>query len=250
MKRLQKGLTLVEMLVSLVLSLSLVLILIQLHVHSRLMSEKQQALSRQLESTAALVHILSHSLRDALYHIVVSENAAFESDYTESLISEDICRGISLGEQCLPPVSSWLAGEPGTSPVAGAQTQSAVLLLKQSCCEEWLAEQFYLAHRGGDEANPLSLYRRRMRSDGSFTPAAELVEDVTDLSYQFVTMLTVTGELSMVGSESINNWWSVKAVRVHAVVASRTISFTISSRHRQLRIAATQANDNTLYATI
>lgn len=218
MRHLQRGVTLIELIIAVALSMSLILILIHLHLHVSQASARQQSLSRQLENAAALVHLFSHSLRDAIYTIYLSDSAMDVTDDAILSAFGDFCPGVSTGGTCLPPVKSWTAGESGGPVIAGALAGTSILQVKQICCEEWVADQFYLAHRGGSNANPVSLYRRRIRTDGSSTAAVELIEGVSELNYAFIVEDHSGSGLALVDSAQVTSWWQIKAIRVRALM--------------------------------
>ncbi|MBU2098611.1 MAG: prepilin-type N-terminal cleavage/methylation domain-containing protein, partial [Gammaproteobacteria bacterium] len=172
----QSGLTLIELLISVALTLSLSIALIQLHTQSKLIADRQQSVSRQLENAATLSHIVGHSLRDALETVSFSAGSVEGSDEVVLSAFNQRCVGISSGGQCLAPVLSWNMDDVGAPDISGVSSGSSVLQVKQNCCPDVIADQFYLARRGNNQSNPLSLYRRRMKTDGSYTAAAEMVE--------------------------------------------------------------------------
>lgn len=257
MVRLQQGLTLIELMISVALSLSMMLVLIQLHLQSSHMSDQQQALGRQLESIAALQHLLGHSVRDALYNISLSTGGEDSSASDWSRMFHNNCAGVSVHEQCVAPVMSWTAGANGAPDIAAAVTDSGILQIKQSCCPGIVADQFYLAHRGGDPTNPLSLYRRRLQTDGSYTVAVELVEGVTRLSVGVIVENHIMGGLALIDSTQVENWWQLKGVRIRAGIqgvamadAAKDISFTIASRQWQQMPGASDVKSGTSDAVL
>lgn len=229
----QRGLTLIDLLLSLVLSLGLILLLVQLHVQSRLLFQRQQLLTWQLEGSAALIQVMTHSIRDALYGNNMTAELPIDID-AAPLGSDNVCSGIVINGQCIAPVSSWLSGAEGIAAPATAESGSAVLQLKRRCCAEGLADQYYLARRGGLTSNPLSLYRRTLQTDGSFSAAVELIEEVAELSYKFIVRGVQGGELMWLDSGQVSDWWRLVAVRVLARVHDKELTFLVSSRSRQL----------------
>lgn len=245
MKCQQQGLTLIELLLSVALSLGMALILIQLHIQSSQVSDQQQLIARQLENTASLQHLLSHGVRDALYSTGVAGHSDGSDSASTRLIFDKRCMGIKTGEQCIAPVQSWTAGDSGAPHITSALHGSVVLQLKQDCCAGVVADQFYLARRGSLQSNPISLYRRRLKADGSYTTAVELVEGVEQLSISFVIHDHLTGGLALVSGMQVTHWWTVKAVRIRGRlsvvsvprqagdVAATTTDFTMTVAGRQ-----------------
>lgn len=240
----QEGLTLIELLISVALSMSMTLVFIQLHVQSHFVSARQQSVSRQLENIATLQHLLSHSLRDALYTISIPDINASSSTDSASMTFSNTCAGIVVQGQCMAPVTSWVAGDSGWPHISGAVTGSSVLQIRQSCCPGVVADQFYLAHRGGLQSNPISLYRRRLQSNGGYAASVELVEGVSELSVSFIMQDNLTGGLALVNGEQVPEWWGLKAVRVRYRLQNMTgvagenqdalsYSFTLASRQVQ-----------------
>lgn len=212
MRRLELGLSLIELLLAAALSGALTLALIPLIVHSRQLSDTLAQQSRALESTAGVQHLLRYALRDALYqpaNCVLSTQAG-DSDGASASTSDS---------ECLPPVMAWSTGIDG----------SAVLQLNFFCCREYMMEQFYLARRGGRASNPLSLYRRRQAVDGRFEAGVELVEGVQSFSVQILARRSHAYQ----HIDQVVDWNDIRALRISYNIPSLAMdsfTFTLSRR--------------------
>jgi hypothetical protein len=214
MRRMQTGLTLLELLISVTLSMCMTLVLIQFYLQGSMSVDKQQSISRRLENAAALQHILSHTVRDALYVIYLSGPEAIDVDSMVSPFVDSGCAGVVVLQHCVAPVLAWKVGADGAPSIPGAVRGSNVLQVKQNCCPDVIADQFYLAHRGGVRSNPVSLYRRRMSRSGSYSAAVELVEGVSELTPGFIVDDALAGGLIVVGADQVSDWWRLRAVRI------------------------------------
>lgn len=210
MRRLERGLSLIELLLAAALSGALTLALIPLIVHSSQLSDTLAQQSRALESSAAVQHLLRYALRDAFYQ---PANCDFSTEASDSDAAS------ASDSECLPPVMAWSTGIEG----------SAVLQLNFFCCREYMMEQFYLARRGGRASNPLSLYRRRQAVDGRFEAGVELVEGVQSFSVQ------VLGRRSHAYQhiDQVVDWNDIRALRISYSIPSLAMdsfTFTLSRR--------------------
>jgi hypothetical protein len=237
------GLTLLELLISITVSMSMALVLIELHLQSSLALDTQQASSRRLESAAAMQHILSHAVRDALFSVHVPDQADTRSAGQVQAMPGYDCDGVVINQQCIAPVMAWTAAS-GSLPMTDAVVGSSVLQVKQSCCVDVIADQFFLAHRGGLQSNPVSLYRRRLQPSGGFTSAVELVEGVTELNVSFVIEDATQADLALVSADQVSDWWRLRAVRIEYRLQHQgydsnqdedisSFSFTLASRQWQ-----------------
>ena len=86
----------------------------QLQWQSSLTFDRQQQFSRQLENAASLQHLISHSVRDALYTVRSLHSPAAE------LMTEHGCAGVVLQQICTPPVIAWTVQTGAQTPVPGA----------------------------------------------------------------------------------------------------------------------------------
>ncbi|MDO8909551.1 MAG: prepilin-type N-terminal cleavage/methylation domain-containing protein [Pseudohongiella sp.] len=245
MRRAQYGLTLVELLISVAISMSMALVLIQVHLQTSLSIEIQQSISRRLENAATLQHILSHSLRDVLFRVDLTETDGNSRGDSPPSFSGKGCPGVVITQQCTAPVTGWRAGAGGAPTITAAASGSDALQVKQDCCPDVVADQFYLAHRGGVRSNPISLYRRRVTGTGSYLPATELVEDVSELAFSFIVEDPSTGDLALVDVDQVPDWWRLKAVRIQYRLQNTAVlvdavgdteswfSFTVAGRQWQ-----------------
>jgi|GEM_PF-3346304 len=230
----QSGLSLLELLISSSIAMSLLLVILQLFVLSNRTALEQQQLSQLLQKSESVRHLMTHSVRDALY----THPAAIPP--SPSVLS---CQGIDVGNVCRPPLQIWEQGS--SAPVAAppAVPGSYLFWIRQSCCPGIVADVFFLWYRAGNVAHPPSLFRRRQLSDGRFSASEELVEGVSHL----VPTLTITSTdtrnsvlsyVTGVQPHDISDWWNIVAVEFEVRLATapsaaadaRTITFTVASR--------------------
>jgi hypothetical protein len=228
------GLTLLELLIGGSIGSGLMLVILQLFMHSNLIALEQQQLSRQLQNAESVRHLLSHSVRDAMYSRV---SVTIPSD------SRMNCPGISLDNVCLPPLQIWEQGATGPISATAAVPGSHLLWIKQSCCPGVIADLFFLWYRAGDMSNAPSLFRRRQLSDGRFSASEELVEGVSHLLPILTRAITdeSSGALMYQTGLSpllVSDWWSIVAIEFELTLASsasaaasdKTIAFSVVSR--------------------
>ncbi|MDP1756333.1 MAG: hypothetical protein Q8L38_02660, partial [Pseudohongiella sp.] len=87
----QQGLSLLELTLSSGIASALLLLILHLFSYSNSIGLEHQRLSRQLENAASVQHLLSHSVRDALF---VDLNESQSSDLQQS------CLGIFQKQMC------------------------------------------------------------------------------------------------------------------------------------------------------
>ena len=228
------GLSLLELLISSSIAVGLLMVILQLFVLSNRTALEQQQLSQLLQKSESVRHLITHSVRDALY----THPAAMPPSP-----SVPPCQGINVGNLCRPPLQIWEQGS--SAPVAAppAVPGSYLFWIRQSCCPGVVADVFFLWYRAGNVANPPSLFRRRQLSDGRFSASEELVEGVSHL----VPSLTITTTdardsalqyVTGVKPQDISDWWNIVAVEFEvrlaappsAAASAGTIAFTVASR--------------------
>lgn len=213
------GLTLLELLIGSSIASGLVLVILQLFVHSNLSALEQQQINRQLQNAESVRHLLSHSVRDALYSSVA---------VTMPLNSAMNCPGITLDHVCQPPLQIWEQGATGPISSPAAVPGSHLLLIKQSCCQGVIADLFFLWYRAGDRSNAPSLFRRRQLSDGRFSASEELVEGVSHLLPHLTRAIIdeSSGALMYqtgVSPQLVSDWWSIVAIEFELTLVSATL---------------------------
>ncbi|MDP2282893.1 MAG: hypothetical protein Q8L06_02045 [Pseudohongiella sp.] len=231
----QQGLSLLELTLSSGIASALLLLILHLFSYSNSIGLEHQRLSRQLENAASVRHLLSHSVRDALF---VDMNESQSNDLPQS------CLGIFLNQVCYPPFQSWQQGSIGPVVSPAVVPDSYLIWLKQSCCQGVIADLWFLAYRGGSNANPPSLFRRRQFSDGRFSASEEVVEGVSQLTPELTLALRDDMDESLVymtglSPEHIDNWWAVAAVQFH-VSLGLTTSATANNKNYSFFVAARQ----------
>lgn len=228
------GISLLELLISSAIASGFLLMILQLYNHSNQIALQQQQLSRQLQNTESVRHLLSHSVRDALYTSL---------DATLPVESGLSCPGITIDSLCWPPLYIWEQGTQAPISAPPAVPGSYLFWIKQSCCPGVVADVFFLWYRAGNVANPPSLFRRRQMSDGRFSASEELVEGVSTLVPSLTHAIADVGSgavqyLTGVSPRDISDWWGIIAVDFEltaasptvAVVGDTTVSFTVVSR--------------------
>lgn len=232
------GLTLLELLISSTIAMGLLIVILQLFVHSNRIVLEQQDLSQLLQKSESVRHLITHSVRDAMY----TRPATMPP--SPSMLS---CQGINVSNVCRPPLQIWEQGS--SAPVAAppALPGSYLFWIRQSCCPGVVADVFFLWYRAGNAAHPPSLFRRRQLSDGRFSASEELVEGVSHL----VPSLTITTSdasdsalryVTGVKPQDISDWWNIVAVEFEVkltaassvAAAAGTIAFTVVSRQGSL----------------
>lgn len=228
------GFSLLELLISSSIAVGLLMVILQLFVLSNRTALEQQQLSQLLQKSESVRHLITHSVRDALY----TQPAAMPPS-----LSVPSCQGINLGNLCRPPLQIW---EQGTyAPVAAppAVPGSYLFWIKQSCCPGVVADVFFLWYRAGNVAHPPSLFRRRQLSDGRFSASEELVEGITHLVPSLTITTTDTRDSALryvtgLKPQDISDWWNIVAVEFEvrlaaaplAAAGAETIAFTVASR--------------------
>jgi type II secretory pathway pseudopilin PulG len=233
----QSGFSLLELLISSSIAVGLLMVILLLFVLSNRTALEQQQLSQLLQKSESVRHMITHSVRDALY----TQPAAMLPPL--SVPSVPSCQGINVGDLCRPPLQIWAQGASAPLAAPPAVPGSYLFWIRQSCCPGVVADVFFLWYRAGNVAHPPSLFRRRQLSDGSFSASEELVEGVSHLVPSLTITTTDTRDSALqyvtgVKPQDISDWWNIVAVEFEvrlaapplAAAGAGTIAFTVASR--------------------
>ena len=161
-----RGLGLVELLMALSLGLGLGAAVVRQYLNTLQIQELQTHLAQTQRNSAYARFLLSQAI-----------HASFATRCAST---------VSQGND--GSIRSWIAGDVPEPPY-NALTGTAVLSLRAGECDAQLAEIFYLSRRAGHADNPIALFRRRQRSDGTYANAEEIVEGVSELQIRLVAEL-------------------------------------------------------------
>lgn len=219
-----RGLGLVELLMALTIGVGLGAAVIRLYLNTLHIQELQSHLMQTQRNSAYARFLLSQAL-----------HASFATRCASA---------VSQGND--GSIRSWIASD-APEPTHNAISGTAVLSLLSGECDAQSADIFYLSRRAGHADNPIALFRRRQRSDGSYANAEEIVEGVLDLRFRLVAEVAgddlqpprymymdpqVVGDIVMVQvsmafdmSDSLASLWpGISAQNVEFSVASRNLA--------------------------
>lgn len=159
-----QGLGLVELMMALALGLGLGVVVIRQYLGTLYLQDLQTHFMETQRNAAYARHLLTQAIHDSFGHQCHGETYPGS---VHAWVHKDVA---SL------PANTAINALPG----------SGVLRLRSGPCDAALTDVFYLSRRAGHVDNPVAIFRRRQRADGSYANAEEIIEGVSGLEFEII----------------------------------------------------------------
>jgi Tfp pilus assembly protein PilW len=170
-----RGLSLVELMMALALGVGLGSAVIRQYLSTVYLQDLQAHFLETQRNAAYARYLLTQAIHESFAHLCSDETS--QSDVSSNSDMGSHIERVSI--------HAWLHAD-GATPSINAVQGSGVLRLGSGPCDAGVSDFFYLSHRAGNVENPVAMFRRRQRADGSYANAEELIEGVSDLKFQLI----------------------------------------------------------------